>query len=341
MKSKGILAMGAFAGATLFTAAACVSHMVVMPGTSYRAAPGFAAPALVDALRSDVTALAIDIGERHIVGRPAELKRAQEFIASRLVSLGYAVSLEPFEVKTQASLVSVEQRTVHNIIVERAGNDATKDIVVVGAHYDSAEGTPGADDNASGVAANLALAAAFAHQSPRKTIRFVFFTNEEPPFFNTRDMGSEVNAKAARTRGDNIIAMLSLETMGYYQDGKNSQAYPWPMSLAYPTTGNFVLFVGNLDSRNLVRESVRLFRMNAQIPSEGGAVPASVEGVDWSDHGPFWRQGYKALMVTDSALFRNPSYHKKTDLPATLDFNRLGLVVEGLVPVVKSLANGP
>ncbi|MFZ5441434.1 MAG: M28 family peptidase, partial [Myxococcota bacterium] len=170
------------------------------------------------------------------------------------------------------------------------------------------------------------------------TVRFVFFTNEEPPFFETVGMGSEVNARAARARGDDVRAMLSLETLGYFVDEAGSQHYPWPFSLAYPSTGGFVAFVADDASRELVHRALTVFRAKARVPSEGAALPRFVEGAAWSDHGPYWRQGYRAFMVTDTAPFRNPHYHRASDTPEKLDYRRLALTAEGLVFVVEALA---
>ncbi len=274
--------------------------------------------------------LASVIGERNLENAPEALERTASWLTTRLTGLGYAVKEEPFKVGA---------RTVKNLIVEKAGTGRASELIVVGAHYDSAHGTPGADDNGSGVAVGLALAEYLSHHAPQRTVRFVFFTNEEPPFFRTEDMGSEVNAKATRGRGDDVKAMLSLETLGYFTDEPSSQHYPWPFSVAYPSTGNFIAFVGDSGSRELARECVRVFREKAKVPSEGAAIPAAVEGADWSDHGPFWRQGYRALMVTDTALFRNPHYHEATDVPERLDYRRLALTTEGLFVVLDALAN--
>ncbi|MGV3624311.1 MAG: M28 family peptidase, partial [Archangium sp.] len=226
---------------------------------------------------------------------------------------------------------------VRNLIVERRGT--SDELVIIGAHYDTAPGNPGADDNGSGVAVALSLAEFFGKTNPTRTIRFIFFTNEEPPFFRTPQMGSEVAAKSSRAANEKIVAMLSLETMGYFSDEKNSQHYPWPFSLFYPSEGNFIAFVGDTTSRDLVREAVRVFRENAKVPSEGASVPAAIEGIDWSDHGPYWRQNYVALMVTDTAPFRNPNYHHESDLPDTMDFNRLAQVAIGLRSVIANLSN--
>jgi hypothetical protein len=310
----------------------CLHQMTSMPGTSFSgAAPALTTDeaALSAGLRADVTTLATDIGERNLGRRPQQLEAAATWVEGALRDAGYVVVPEPYEVKGQPT---------RNLIAELPGTAAPKELIVVGAHYDSAEGTPGADDNASGVATALALARRL-HATPLdRTVRFVFFTNEEPPYFATPDMGSEVSAKASKARGDDVKAMLSLETMGFFTEAKNSQHYPWPFSGFYPSTGHFIAFVADTDSRALAHEAVSTFREHATVASEGSSVPAFIEGVDWSDHGPYWRQGYRALMVTDTAPFRNPNYHEATDLPATLDFDRLARVTVGLERVVRRLA---
>jgi Zn-dependent M28 family amino/carboxypeptidase len=225
-----------------------------------------------------------------------------------------------------------------NLIVETLGSTKPKEIIVIGAHYDTCMGTPGADDNATGVAGVLALARAFAGRPQARTLRFALFVNEEPPTFQTPDMGSWVYAKACRARGDNIVAMFSLESIGYYCDEPGSQKYPPPVGLFYPSKGDFIAFIGNGSNRALVRRCIRQFRSTTQFPSEGAAVPAALPGVGWSDHWSFWQEGYPALMVTCTAPFRNPNYHKPGDTPETLDYERLARVVMGVERVVVLLA---
>jgi hypothetical protein len=315
-----------------------------MPGDSFRgAAPALDEPArqLADALRADVDKLAVGIGERNVTKQPAALLAAASFLELQLKAAGYDVQKERFDAQRFAARYGpgiAAPHPVENLVVERRGKSRPQEIVVVGAHYDSAEGTPGADDNASGVAAALALARRLSVKQPERTVRFVFFVNEEPPWFEGEHMGSEVNAGNARRRGDDIVAMLSLETIGYFDDKDGSQRYPFPFSLFYPSTGNFIAFVADTDSKALVHEVVRVFRGAASVPSEGAALPASVPGVDWSDHAPFWRHGYRAVMVTDTAPNRNPHYHEPTDVPARLDIERLTRAVLGLEVVIDDLA---
>ncbi len=325
-RSRGFIAVALLA---LGSVAACTVRAVSMPGTSYAGPEAQPDPALVARLNADVTQLAAGFGERNVTNQPAALEQTAAWLRTRLEGLGYVVQEEP---------IKVGERTTKNLIVERRGRGLATQLVLVGAHYDTAHGTPGADDNGSGVAVALALAEIFSTRTPERTVRFIFFTNEEPPHFRTTSMGSVVNAGACRGRHDDVKAMLSLETLGYFSDEAGSQRYPWPLSLVYPSQGNFVAFVGNVESRELVRDCVRTFRAMAQVPSEGASLPGSLEGVDFSDHAPYWKYGYPALMVTDTALFRNPHYHEPTDVPARVDFRRLALVTEGLISVVESLA---
>ena len=210
-------------------------------------------------------------------------------------------------------------------------------IVVVGGHYDSVAGCPGANDNGTGVAATLALAQAFASRKLSRTLRFVAFVNEEPPYFQTEQMGSLVYARACRARGEKIVAMLSLETIGYYRDEPGSQQYPFPIGFLYPKTGNFIAFVGNTASRRLVKKVTASFRRQVQFPAESGAFPSALPGIGWSDHWAFWQMGYPALMVTDTAPFRYPYYHTPHDTPDKVDYEPFTRTTAGLALVVEEL----
>jgi len=279
-------------------------------------------------LEASVKKLASDIGERNL-RHHAALNRAADWIESELESFEYTVSRQTFE---------VNGLECHNLIVEIVGSTQPTEIVIIGAHYDSAPGTPGANDNGSGTAATLALAARFATSKPARTLRFVFFTNEEPPYFQQENqMGSLVYARQCRQKNEDIRAVISLETIGYYSDEPNSQHYPPPLNLLYPSTGNFIGFVSDLDSRELLTQVVKTFRKSSDFPSEFATLPASVEGVGWSDHWSFWQVGYPGIMITDTAPFRYPHYHRNTDTPDKIDFGRMATVVEGLVPVIEDL----
>ncbi|HEY2148766.1 MAG TPA: M28 family peptidase [Pirellulales bacterium] len=301
------------------------------PGKSYN---GPLAPldehesALAKSLKSDVEKLAGDIGERSM-SRYAKLVESAAFIEKSLHGAGFQVSRQSYEVKG---------RTAANLEVEIAGAKAPAEIVVVGAHYDSAAGAPGANDNGSGVAALLALAREFAGKQTGRTLRFVAFANEEPPHFQEPSMGSLRYARRCKERKEKIVGMLSLETIGYYTDAPDSQHYPPPLGLLYPSTGNFIAFVANPESDALVREAAASFRKHAKFPSQWGVAPPMMPGVGWSDHWSFWQQGYQAIMITDTALFRYPHYHLKSDTPDKLDYERMARVVAGLAHVVADLA---
>ncbi|MHC4382068.1 MAG: M28 family peptidase [Planctomycetota bacterium] len=305
--------------------------MIRMPGESYR---GDLPPltgeqaALSAELRQYVEALAGRIGERNL-RQYRNLVDAAETIEQALADCGYAVERQEYD---------VEGRTCVNLAAEIPGADRPEEIVVVGGHYDSVLFCPGANDNGTGVAATLALARALSDFRPSRTLRFLCFVNEEPPFFQTANMGSRVYAKRCRQRGENITAMICLETIGYYSDEKGSQHYPPPLGLLYPSTGDFIAFVGNYGSRVLVRQVVGSFRRQAEFPSEGGAVPGVLPGIGWSDHWSFWKEGYPALMVTDTAPFRYPHYHQPTDTPDKIDYERTARVVSGVQAVVRELA---
>lgn len=313
--------------------------MIRMPGRSY----GGELPPLQeeeqayrDELRRHVEHLAATIGERH-AGRPAALQQAGEYIAAELEKLELPVRRLPYEAAGQPFV---------NYEATVAAKALDADVIVVGAHYDSAIGTPAANDNASGVAALLVLAkkavslGGFA-DSPNATVRFVAFANEEPPHFKRTAMGSLVYAKRCRDAGDRVVAMISLETIGYFRDEEGTQRYPFPLSLLYPSRGNFIAFVGDLSSRQLVRSLVGSFRQRASFPSEGAALPASIPGVGWSDHWSFWQQGFPAVMVTDTAPFRYPHYHTAEDTPDKVDFDRLTRVVMGLYSVLHDMVDYP
>jgi hypothetical protein len=284
-----------------------------------------------DRLSAEVNHLTVDIGDRSFV-RPKSLQTADDYLSSSLREQGYTVVERPYE---------VEGEKVNNLEAVLAGSDGTLGQVIVGAHYDSVAGTVGANDNGTGVAAVLEIARLMREIKPRRTVRFVLFANEEPPYFQTVQMGSRVYAHQLRQEGVPVSAMISLETIGFYSDDVGSQKYPPVLSLFYPKRGNFIAFVGNTHSRRLVRESIREFRESTRFPSEGIAAPASWLGIGWSDQWSFWQEGYPALMVTDTAPFRYPYYHTPEDTVDKVNFDRAARVVEGIRKLVEELANKP
>ena len=289
---------------------------------------------LREELRADVQKLAGEVGERNM-WHYQQLNAAVDFIEDSFSRAGLRARRDTYEIRGQ---------TCHNIETEVLGaqgaavSSPPPSIVVIGAHYDSVFGSPGANDNGSGVAATLALARRFAGKTTQHTLRFVAFVNEEPPYFLSDEMGSLVYARRCKERGDRISAMISLETIGYFSDTPGSQSYPSPgLGIFYPKVGNFIGFVSNVHSRALLRRAVGLFRKHAKIPSEGASLPAFIPGVSWSDQWSFWRQGYPAIMVTDTAPFRYPYYHSSSDTPDKLDYDRFTLVVSGMKKVIEDL----
>ena len=287
---------------------------------------------VAEQLKTHIVHLAETIGERNLHNYE-ELCEAADYVDEKLVEFGYTVERQSYEVNNLECF---------NLEAEIKGTKRPEQIVIIGGHYDSFVGTPGANDNGSGTAAMLVLANHFRKAEPERTLRFVAWTNEEPPYFQNRGlMGSWVYAEKCRLEKQEIVAVLSLETMGYYTNDEDSQNYPRPLNLLYPSTGNFVGFVSNVQSRALQRQVIKKFREHAKVPSEGASLPQSTPGVGWSDHWSFWQEGYVGLMVTDTAPFRYPHYHKETDTPDKINFVEMAKVVDGLVWVIEDLVKAP
>jgi hypothetical protein len=282
----------------------------------------------IERLRAHVEELASGIGERHLL-RPRALDAAAEYVAGAWGSFGYEVATERYEVGGTRCA---------NLHAERRGAARPERILLLGAHYDTVPGCPGANDNASGVAALLEISRRFAVLAPRTTVRFVAFVNEEPPYFPGTAMGSRVCARTARVRGDDIRLMVSLETLGYYSSVPGSQTYPPLFRLFYPDRGEFVAVVSNLRSRRAMLGFVEAFRAGSDFPVEHVATLSVVPGVSWSDHRSFWKEGYRALMVTDTAFYRYPYYHTAFDTADRLAYAAFARVVEGLHGAVATLA---
>ena len=283
---------------------------------------------LAHRLRGHVEALAGAIGERN-VWRPHALAAAARYVRERWAVQGFEVAAQGY---------CVEGEWCENLEITVSGGARASEIVLVGAHYDSVRGSPGANDNASGVAALIEMAHALRERPGERTVRLVAFVNEEPPFFYWGQMGSRVYARAARARGDDIRVMLSLEMLGCFSDQPGSQAYPPFLKYFYPARGDFLAFVSNLASRRALREVVTAFRAESDFPAESLASPAIVPGVSWSDQLSFWREGYRAVMVTDTAFYRYPWYHSARDTPEKLAYTDMARVVQGLSRAVARLA---
>jgi Peptidase family M28 len=305
--------------------------LLSMPGQTYTGTLPSLQPAqitLQNALQKDVQTLAALIGSRNQGGYP-KLDAAKTFLETALAASGYTVQPQEYQ---------IDGKPYTNLAVQRLGTEKPNEVVLIGGHYDTAFTSPGANDNGTGAAATLALARLFAQKNTHRTVRFVEFTNEEPPFFQTENMGSLVYAKHIDPRQEKIVAMLSLETMGYFSDWAGSQKYPFPIGLLYPTHGNFIGLIGNLNSGDLVRRSIRSFRRHTQFPSQGVVLPNWVPGVGWSDQWAFWQQGYPGIMVTDTAPYRYPHYHTADDTIDKINFDHLARVVSGLADVIADLA---
>jgi Peptidase family M28 len=310
-----------------------IHYMTGVPGRSHSGP----LPPLSDEERALSAALKRHLetiaSREHNIRHYDELEKAARYIEATLVSAGHSFGRQEFVVDHQ--LV----RNIDAVIEPRAGI-TDPDVIVVGAHYDSAPGTPGANDNGSGAAAVLELARLLRdlNGTAGKRIRLVLFVNEEPPYFKSEDMGSLRYARARAAGKERVVGMMSLETIGYYSSAPGSQKYPALFNLLFPDRADFVAFVGTPSARALVWDTVRSFRSHTAFPSIGGVAPASVPGIDWSDHWAFTQHGFPALMVTDTAPFRYPHYHLASDTPDKVNAESLARVVKGLERVIRDLA---
>lgn len=284
---------------------------------------------LKERLETHVRELAGRIGWRNVF-RPKGLEAALRYIEGEWRRQGYDVALQWYEARGVRCA---------NIEAIRPGNSRAAEIILIGAHYDSVLGSPGANDNASGVAAMLELSRLLADQNPARTIRFVAFVNEEPPFFRTGEQGSIVYARAARERGDDIRLMASLETMGFFTEARGSQRYPPLFRFFYPDAGNFLGLVSDLGSRPAMRRLADAFRAHSDFPLEQTSTLRFIPGVAWSDHRSFWREGYRAVMITDTAFYRYAHYHTARDTPDKLTYAEFARATAGLFQAFAALAS--
>jgi Zn-dependent M28 family amino/carboxypeptidase len=262
------------------------------------------------------------------VAHPRNLEAAANYAAASMTEGGAAVSFQRYEVSAH------EYRNV----IAALGPD-TPERVVVGAHYDAAGPFPGADDNASGVAGVIELARLLAGAPLARRVELVAYPCEEPPFFRTPFMGSMVHAASLRDEGVRVRAMIALEMIGYFSDQPGSQSFPTPLLKPfYPSRGNFITVVGKLGQGPLIRRVRRSMRRGSPLPVRTIQAPVAIPGVDFSDHASYWAAGFPAVMVTDTAFYRNPNYHTARDTPDTLDYPRMAMVVEGVRAAVLALA---
>ena len=277
-------------------------------------------------LRSTVETLAGQFRTRWIT-HPETLEAAADWIAEQMRSAGLEVEYQEFNLR---------EGVFRNVVGVRPGVDRSAPILVLGAHYDAYGELPGADDNASGVAGLLELARTLDAPPPR-TVHFVAFVNEEPPFFGGDDMGSVRYARKLVELGTDVGLMISIEMIGCFDDAPGSQRYPFrALRWLYPDRGNFLAVVGDLGSTSAIREVKRALLSTGAVPIRSFRGPTWLPGVDWSDHSSFRRAGFRAVMVTDTAFLRNPRYHTRGDTPDTLDYERMAAVVRALHGVLRS-----
>ena len=298
---------------------------------------GPAVPAAADAgrLERDTRKLSVDFAPR-AADNPVNLNRAADYLKAELAAAGGAVSEQPYRfTEFNRSNKKVELGPFRNISAS-FGPD-TPEFLVVGAHYDAYGPFPGADDNASGAAGLLELARLLGKSALPLRVELVAYSTEEPPYFGTAHMGSAVHADAQKAAGAKIRAMISLEMIGYFSDGPGSQSYPMPLlKLYYPSRGNFITVVGNPRSIGLTRR-VKKAMSGGTVPVYSITAPAFIPGIDYSDHASYWDAGYPAVMINDTAFYRNKNYHKSTDTADRLDYQRMASVVDGALAAVLAL----
>lgn len=282
-------------------------------------------PASPDYLEGHVRVIARDLVPRdyeHV----DNLARVAEYVRDQLERTAARVEDQPFVAAGR------EYRNVRALLGPEDGPR-----VVVGAHYDAAGPYPGADDNASGVAGLLELARLLSDETPSGAVELVAYCLEEPPFFFTKEMGSYVHADALRREGIDVRLMISLEMIGYFSDKPGSQRFPFfLLKPFYPSEGNFIAVVGKLFDRSLVRGVRDAMRAASPLPVHSLNAPRLVPGVALSDHLSYWRCGFPAVMITDTAMFRNPHYHRASDTPDTLDYERMAMVIDGVAAAARS-----
>jgi len=307
-------------------AVACLPLYIVQPVISYSSAENNVGLD-VRRLKHDVRLISTTFSPRDHL-HVENLDKVAAYLHDELATAGGRVS--------EQTLLA-HGRTYRNVIASFGPEQG--DRIVVGAHYDTFGPNPGADDNASGVAGLLELARLLGQTTLTRRVDLVAYTLEEPPYFGTPSMGSAVHAKSLKDEGVPLRCMISLEMIGYFSDARGSQDYPNRLvGLLYPSTGNFIGVVGNLGGVLLVRRIKAAMASATDLPVRSLNAPRSVVGIDFSDHMNYWDNGYDAVMVTDTAFFRNANYHTNLDTWLELDFIRMGKVVQGVHAAVVELA---
>ncbi len=279
-------------------------------------------------LLSDVAFMADTLGPRNFL-HYEQLERCREWIKQKWQDQGYEVKEQIFE---------MDGKEYSNLEIEIRGKKSPHEIIIISDQYDTLPDSPGANNNASGVAVVFQLTKLLKDFVPDKTLRFVAFTNEEDPIFGTEQMGSYYYAKRSAERGEDIKIMLSLDAIGYYTQEPGSQNLPWPFSIFYPDKGNFLAFIGDFSSRKYMIDITRGFKKGSAFPIEAGVVPQWVEGASWSDHQSFWIFGYPGMQVTDTGGFRSPYHTTKEDTMDKMDFEALTSIVFGMYGVILEIA---
>jgi len=310
----------------LFACAGCLHRS---PGTLYASSTEALTThqlQLRNELRGDVEQLSVEIGPRNAGVSVPKILAAERWIMDRL---------EESSIEAQREEVDLNGPKVANIVVTFTGVERSDEIVLIGAHYDTVRGSPGANDNASGVALLLATARRLKDQRLGRTVRIVFFVNEEDPFSFGIQMGSRIHAERSRARGDSIVAMIAVDSIGYYTSEAGSQNYP-PFILGLPSVGNFVAFVSNRDNQRLLDRVVELFQTESRFPSIG--IATDMKAAARSDHAPFWWRGYPALLMSDTSEERDPNYHQPTDTADKLNYEEMARMADGFIRTLRVLA---
>lgn len=331
-----------------------------LPGGSFSGVPHQDLQQLEHALEAHVQVLAGEIGERSLY-RPEGMRAAERYITGQFSSFGFDPKIQHYSVEAELIQQATERLRRHygtrlnkvlppypnelgdavlkNIWVEIPGALKPERLLVVGAHFDTVGNSPGANDNGSGIAGLLELARALSSTRPQVTVILVALSAEELPVGGVEgESGSSVFLDHLLERNRTPFGMVSLETMGFYSDEEGSQKYPAPLDRYYPSKGNFIAFVSNSSSREFVRDFGGLFRQHAEIASQGATLPASlVADVLRSDHEAYILRGIPGLMVTDTANFRFPDYHKSSDTVDKVNFKKLALVVQGFIGAISKM----
>lgn len=319
---------------TIVTVSAGAWYSLWLPGERYTGA----LPALshdereiAAQLRTHIVAIA---STPHNTDHPAAYEKAAQYIETTLQDLGYPVARQQFDIPGH------RVRNIYvRLLTQNAPAATPPKVLVIGAHYDSAFDAPGANDNGTGTALVLELARLLKDLSrPRYEIHLVLFANEEPPWWGTGHMGSVHYAKAMRAENRSLIGMISLETLGAFSDEPGSQSYPFPLGPGFPGKANFIAFVALPRARTFLHEMIGSFREHTKFPTIGGVGPSFIDGLAWSDHAAFEEEGFPGLMITDTALYRYAHYHKPTDTPDKIDFERLARITKGIELAVRDIA---